>query len=159
MLRALMALLFAFSVLSPAMAQETAQTLDIEHKIDDLLLESRRIFIGDGVDNDSAKAIMRRLWYLELKEPGKPILLVINSPGGSVDAGFAIWDQIKMITSPVTCPCGTGATNPSVQAATWSCTTWPSVSRVAKFGSGLPSASVMNNSPCSTMGSSYCEIW
>ena len=84
------------------MAQEIAPTVDIEHKIDDLLLESRRIFIGDGVDNDSAKAIMRRLWYLELKDPGKPILLVINSPGGSVDAGFAIWDQVKMITSPVT---------------------------------------------------------
>ncbi len=45
---------------------------------------------------------IRKLWYLELTDPGKPILFVINSPGGSVDAGFAIWDQVKMITSPVT---------------------------------------------------------
>jgi ATP-dependent Clp protease protease subunit len=74
----------------------------IEQKIDDLLLKSRRIFLSDAVDGDSTKDIIRKLWYLELTDPGKPILFVINSPGGSVDSGFAIWDQIKMITSPVT---------------------------------------------------------
>ena len=42
------------------------------------------------------------MWYLELIDPGKPILFVINSPGGAVDSGFAIWDQVKLITSPVT---------------------------------------------------------
>jgi len=75
-------------------------------KIDDLiestLLDARRIFLSSAVDSDSASEIIRKLWYLELKEPGKPILFVINSPGGSVDSGFAIWDQVKMITSPVT---------------------------------------------------------
>lgn len=40
--------------------------------------------------------------FLELTDPGKPILFVINSPGGAIDSGFAIWDQVKMITSPVT---------------------------------------------------------
>jgi ATP-dependent Clp protease protease subunit len=39
---------------------------------------------------------------MEISEPGKPILLVINSPGGQTDSGFAIWDQIQMISSPVT---------------------------------------------------------
>ncbi|PJD97340.1 MAG: ATP-dependent Clp protease proteolytic subunit [Parachlamydia sp.] len=71
-------------------------------KIDTLLLEARRIFLSDAVDNDTAEDIIKKLWYLELNEPGKPILFIINSPGGSVDSGFAIWDQIKMITSPVT---------------------------------------------------------
>ena len=66
------------------------------------LLRARRIFLSDSIDNDSAKEVIRKLWHLELEEPGKPILLIINSPGGSVDAGFAIWDQIKMISSPVT---------------------------------------------------------
>ena len=70
----------------------------IEHK----LLEARRIFISGAVDSDSANDIIRKLWYLELSDPGKPILFVINSPGGAVDSGFAIWDQIKMISSPVT---------------------------------------------------------
>ena len=74
----------------------------IEEKIDSALLEMRRIFLSDAVDNESTSQIIRKLWYLELKDPGKPILFVINSPGGSIDAGFAIWDQVKMITSPVT---------------------------------------------------------
>ena len=74
----------------------------LEDKIDESLLKSRRIFLSDVVHNESAKEIIRKLWYLEAMDPGKPILFVINSPGGSVDSGFAIWDQVKMITSPVT---------------------------------------------------------
>lgn len=80
--------------------------IDFEKSLDDnierTLLASRRIFLSDAVGNESAREIIRKLWYLELTDPGKPILFVINSPGGSVDSGFAIWDQIKMITSPVT---------------------------------------------------------
>jgi ATP-dependent Clp protease protease subunit len=71
-------------------------------KIEHTMLEARRLFISDAIDSNSAKEIIRKLWYLEITEPGKPILLVINSPGGAVDSGFAIWDQINMITSPVT---------------------------------------------------------
>jgi ATP-dependent Clp protease protease subunit len=74
----------------------------IDSKIDEALLKARRIFLCDGVDMDSAKDLIRKIWYLEHADPGKPILFVINSPGGSVDAGWAIWDQIKMISSPVT---------------------------------------------------------
>lgn len=71
-------------------------------RIEHTLLEARRIFISDAVDSRSASDIIRKLWFLELTHPGKPILFVINSPGGSVDSGFAIWDQVQMITSPVT---------------------------------------------------------
>lgn len=74
----------------------------IADRIEHILLEARRIFISDAVDSDSANDIIRKLWYLELTSPGKPILFVINSPGGAVDSGFAIWDQVKMISSPVT---------------------------------------------------------
>lgn len=74
----------------------------LQDKIESKILESRRIFLSDAVDNDTASEIIRKLWYLELNQPGKPILFVINSPGGSVDAGFAIWDQVNMISSPVT---------------------------------------------------------
>jgi len=73
----------------------------LNDKIDFFLLEKRRIFLSDAVDSDSAKDIIRQLWYLDHLAPNKPILFVINSPGGSVDAGFAIWDQIKLISSPV----------------------------------------------------------
>lgn len=76
--------------------------LCLEDKLEEELLNERRIFLSAGVDGNSANRTIRRLWYLESKDPGKPIMLIINSPGGSVDSGFAIWDQIQMITSPVT---------------------------------------------------------
>ncbi len=71
-------------------------------KLENMLLNKRRLFLSSAIDDKSAQEIIRRLWFLELQDPGKPILLVINSPGGSVDSGFAIWDQIKMIESEVT---------------------------------------------------------
>ncbi len=73
----------------------------LDDKIDNRILESRRIFFSHPVDSDSARDAIRQLWYLELENPGKPILFVINCPGGSVDSGFAIWDQAQMITSPI----------------------------------------------------------
>jgi len=82
--------------------QQDESNYKLQEKIDAALLESRRLFLCDGIDNEQAEDVIKKLWYLEQLEPGKPILLIINSPGGSVDAGFAIWDQIKMITSPVT---------------------------------------------------------
>ncbi len=84
------------------MSEEKQKTNRIEEQIDQCLIEKRRIFFSDAVDQDSAKDAIRKLWYLEHLNPGEPILFVISSPGGSVDAGFAVWDQIKMITSPVT---------------------------------------------------------
>lgn len=74
----------------------------LQDKIDNLILEQRRLFLCDAIDMESAGELIKKLWYLEMKDPGQPILLVINSPGGSIDAGFAFWDQIKMISSPVT---------------------------------------------------------
>lgn len=82
------------------MAKETFNQL--EDKIDAAILDSRRLFISDAIDSELASNVIRKLWYLELNDPGKPILLVINSPGGSIDAGFAIWDQFKLVSSPVT---------------------------------------------------------
>lgn len=76
--------------------------LTLEDQIEETLLKSRRLFLCDAVDSNSTNNIIKKLWYLELTSPGEPILFIINSPGGSVDAGFAIFDQIKMITSPVT---------------------------------------------------------
>ncbi len=82
--------------------KDTDNLARVSDKIDSALLDARRIFISDAVDNETAEEVIRKLWYLEMKDSGKPILFVINSPGGSVDSGFAIWDQVKMIKSPVT---------------------------------------------------------
>lgn len=80
---------------------EEKQSGSIESKIEEMLIAERKIFLSSAVDDKSAKEIIRKVWYLEHTAPGKPILFIINSPGGSVDSGFAIWDQMKMITSPV----------------------------------------------------------
>ncbi len=82
--------------------KEKKKSSPLDDRIDEELLKARRLFFCDVVDMDSAKDVIRKLWYLELTNPGKPILFIINSPGGAVDAGFAIWDTVKMISSPVT---------------------------------------------------------
>ena len=74
----------------------------LQDEIERTLLQNRRLFFSEEVSPETAAEAIRKLWYLELTAPGKPITLIIASPGGSVDAGFAVWDQIKMITSPVT---------------------------------------------------------
>lgn len=73
----------------------------VTDKIELSLLEKRRIFLSDAVDHETAQEIIKKLWYLDYLDNKKPILFIINSPGGSVDSGFAIWDQIKMVSAPV----------------------------------------------------------
>lgn len=73
----------------------------VDTKIEEMFTKKRIVFLHTQVDDTSAHAIIKKLWYLESLDAKKPILLVINSPGGSVDSGFAIWDQIKLIGPPV----------------------------------------------------------
>lgn len=82
------------------MKEENVQYRSIDEKIESSILEKRRVFLSEVVDEKSAKEIIRKLWYLDWKDK-KPILFIINSPGGAVDSGFAIWDQIKLLRSPV----------------------------------------------------------
>ena len=73
----------------------------IDTKIEEMFTKKRIVFLSTQVDDTSAHATIKKLWYLESLDEKKPILLVINSPGGSVDSGFAIWDLIQMIKPPV----------------------------------------------------------
>jgi len=81
--------------------KENSSFLQLDDKIENEILMRRRVFLCSDVSAESAGDTIRKLWFLDFNEPGKPILMVINSPGGSVDAGFAIWDQVKMLSSPV----------------------------------------------------------
>ncbi len=65
-------------------------------------LEERKIFLWGQVSDESAKDITEKLLYLEADAPGKPITFYINTPGGSVTAGLAVFDTMKLITSEVT---------------------------------------------------------
>jgi ATP-dependent Clp protease, protease subunit len=65
-------------------------------------LEARKIFLWGAVTDETGKDICEKLLYLEANDPGKDITFFINTPGGSITAGMAIYDTIKLITSPVT---------------------------------------------------------
>lgn len=64
-------------------------------------LEQRKIFLWGAVDDDSARDITEKLLYLEAADPGKDITFYINTPGGSITAGMAVYDTIQLISSPV----------------------------------------------------------
>ena len=68
-------------------------------------LEQRKVFLWGPVMDDSARAVVNRLLYLEAEDPGKEISFYINSPGGVVTSGMVIYDTMKMISSPVSTVC------------------------------------------------------
>lgn len=65
-------------------------------------LEQRKIFLWGAVTDETAKDLTEKLLYLETVGPGKEIIFYMNTPGGSITAGMAVYDTIKLITSPVT---------------------------------------------------------
>ncbi len=69
------------------------------------LLKDRIIFLGEEVDQASANVIVAELLFLEAEDPDKEIYLYINSPGGSITAGMAIYDTINYIKCPVSTIC------------------------------------------------------
>ncbi len=69
------------------------------------LLKDRIIFLGEEVTDVSASIIVAQLLYLESEDPGKDISLYINSPGGSVSAGLAIYDTMNYIKCDVSTIC------------------------------------------------------
>ncbi len=64
-------------------------------------LEQRKIFLWGAVTDESAKDLTEKLLYLEAVGPGQEIHFYMNTPGGSITAGMAVYDTIKLISSPV----------------------------------------------------------
>ena len=69
------------------------------------LLKDRIIFLGEEVNDVSASLVVAELLFLEAEDPGKDIQLYINSPGGSVTAGMAIYDTMQYIKCDVSTVC------------------------------------------------------
>jgi ATP-dependent Clp protease protease subunit len=65
-------------------------------------LAQRKIFLWGAVTDETAKDLTEKLLYLETTGPGQEITFFMNTPGGSITAGMAVYDTIKLITSPVT---------------------------------------------------------
>ena len=69
------------------------------------LLSDRVVFLGEEVSDVSASLIIAQMLFLESQDPGKDIQLYINSPGGSVSAGFAIYDTMQYVKCDVSTIC------------------------------------------------------
>lgn len=69
------------------------------------LLSDRIIFLGEEVTDASASSVIAQLLFLEAQDPGRDIQLYINSPGGSVTAGFAVYDTMQYIRCDVSTIC------------------------------------------------------
>ena len=69
------------------------------------LLKERIIFLGDEVNDTTASLVIAQLLFLESEDPSKDISLYINSPGGSVSAGFGIYDTMQYIKCDVSTIC------------------------------------------------------
>lgn len=74
----------------------------IDQLTENRLLDRRQIFISEAITAKSAKRYITEFLALEADKPGEPITLYLNSPGGEVNSGFAIFDTIRFIKSPVT---------------------------------------------------------
>jgi ATP-dependent Clp protease protease subunit len=65
-------------------------------------LGQRKLFLWGPITDETAKDISEKLLYLESRDPGKEITFFMNTPGGSITAGMAVYDTMKLITSPIT---------------------------------------------------------
>ncbi len=96
---------------SPTMRIPFPQVVESTHRgerswdIFSRLLRDRIIFLGTPIDDDVANIIIAQILFLESEDPEKDINLYINSPGGSVTAGLAIYDTMQYVRSPVSTIC------------------------------------------------------
>ncbi len=90
--------------LVPMVVEQTNQG-ERSYDIFSRLLKDRIIFLGGPIDDIEANLIVAQLIFLEAEDPDKDIFLYINSPGGSVTAGMAIFDTMQYIKSDVSTIC------------------------------------------------------
>jgi ATP-dependent Clp protease protease subunit len=69
------------------------------------LLKDRIIFLGTAIDDDVANLVIAQMLYLESEDPDKEIFFYLNSPGGHVSSGLAIYDTMQYIKPPVSTVC------------------------------------------------------
>lgn len=65
-------------------------------------LEQRKVFLWGAVTDETSEDLMNKFMYLDAVEPGKEIKFYLNTPGGSITAGMAVFDCMKMLSSPIT---------------------------------------------------------
>lgn len=74
----------------------------IEPMMQKRFLEERKVFFWTDTNDEACRKAVEKLLYLEAAAPGKEITFYLNSPGGSITAGMALFDTMRMISSPIT---------------------------------------------------------
>ena len=69
------------------------------------LLKDRIVFLGGEIDDDTANLVVAQMLFLEMEDPDQDIMLYINSPGGSISAGMAIYDTMHYVKCEVSTVC------------------------------------------------------
>ena len=82
----------------PAAKKDPSVSLLIQKRF----LNQRKLFLWGAVTDETAKDLCEKLLYLESTAPGKDITFYMNTPGGSITAGMAVFDTMKLISSPIT---------------------------------------------------------
>ena len=90
--------------LIPWVVEQTARG-ERQYDIYSRLLKDHIIFIGAPLDDNVANVVIAQLLYLEKEDPERDVLMYINSPGGSVSAGFAIYDTMEFVRCHVATYC------------------------------------------------------
>jgi ATP-dependent Clp protease, protease subunit len=84
---------------------ETSNRGERAFDIYSLLLKERIVFLGTPINDQVANVIIAQLLYLDREDPDKDISLYVNSPGGVINAGLAIYDTMQLISAPVSTIC------------------------------------------------------
>ena len=88
----------------PVISEEHASGM-AKKRLGDILYERREIACLGEIDAEMVNSLIMQLRYLELTDPGREITIIVNSPGGSVDSGLALYDVMKGISSPIRTVC------------------------------------------------------
>jgi len=108
---------FPVSPLLPAHLQQRVSTVEgvsviekegntmIQFDLLSRLMKDRIVFIGEAISDPLANYVIAQMLYLQMQDPGKDINVYINSPGGSVTAGLAIYDTMQFVTCDVNTYC------------------------------------------------------
>ena len=94
----------AQNLLVPMVIEQTGRG-ERSYDIYSLLLKDRIVFIGTAIDDHVANLVVAQMLFLQMEDPKRDINLYINSPGGSVTAGLAIYDTMQFVTCDVATYC------------------------------------------------------
>jgi ATP-dependent Clp protease protease subunit len=90
----------------PPIPQAQARNDEDESRVSDRLLKSRTVLLSSEVSSSTARRVIEQLLVLEADDPAAPITMIVNSPGGEVHSGFAVYDVLRFIRPEVRIVCG-----------------------------------------------------